>query len=348
MRIAVAGTGKVYFREKDFLVKKFDIVAIADNAKAGQYIDGYKCVLIDELQRIDCDKILICTSAYMTELKSQLNKIGIENDKILSISDILDEIHKEDDMDKYNADKAEYKRQCIEKGESLFLFHSRYEKPEIKDYRQQSGDMDNHYYYMDILIAKKIIHDCPRHHYDIGSRIDGLISHLITADIMTTAIDIRPLSVRNPGAGIVPLEVIQADAVTLQEIPDNSIASLSSLHAVEHFGLGRYGDEIDTDACFKAMKTMQRVLACGGKLYFAVPVGKENRLYFNAHRVFQPETIIECFNQLKTEEMFLIHNNMILTYTSVDVTAKSYQQELGEYDCGIFIFSKSQECVHGD
>lgn len=348
MRIAVAGIGKVYFREKDFLAKKFDIVAIADNAKAGQCMEGYHCVSIGELKGMDWDKILICTSAYMAELKSQLNEMGIENDKILSVVDILDEIHKDADMDKYNADKAEYERQCLEKKESLFLFDDRYEKPKIKDYREQSGDMDSHYYYMDILVAKKIIHDCPKHHYDIGSRIDGLISHLITADIMTTAIDIRPLEVRNPGAGIVPLEFIQEDAVTLADIPDNSIASLSSLHAVEHFGLGRYGDKVDTDACFKAMKTMQRVLACGGKLYFAVPVGKENRLCFNAHRVFRPETVIKCFDQLKAEELYLIHNNKILAYTSVDVAAKSYQQEVGEYDCGIFIFSKSRECVHGD
>ncbi len=348
MKIAVVGIGKIYFREKGFLEKKYDIAAIADNAKAGQYIEGYNCVSIGELQRIDWDKILICTSAYMAELRSQLNEMGIENDKILSINEILDEIHKDADMDKYNADKAEYKRQCVEKRASLFLFNSRYEKPKIKDYREQSGDMDHHYYYMDILVAKKIIQDCPKHHYDIGSRVDGLISHLITADIMTTAIDIRPLTVRNPGGGIVPLEFIQADAVTLTEIQDNSIASLSSLHAVEHFGLGRYGDVIDTDACYKAMKTMQRVLACGGKLYFAVPVGKEDRLYFNAHRVFRPDTLLECFDQLKAEEMFLIHNNEILAYTSADIAAKSYQQEVGEYDCGIFIFSKSQEWVHGD
>ena len=96
------------------------------------------------------------------------------------------------------------------------------------------------------------------------------------------------------------------------------------------------------------MKNMQRVLACGGRLYFAVPVGKENRLYFNAHRVFAPETVMECFDQLQVEELFLIHNKEILAYTSADVAAKAYRQVLGEYDCGIFMFNKSQECVYGD
>lgn len=29
---------------------------------------------------------------------------------------------------------------------------------------------------------------------------------------------------------------------------------------MEHFGLGRYDDQVDPDTCFKAMKAMQRVL----------------------------------------------------------------------------------------
>ena len=59
-----------------------------------------------------------------------------------------------------------------------------------------------------------------------------------------TIIDIRPLPIK-----VSNLKFIQANATNLDGIKDNSIESLSSLHAVEHFGLGRYGDPVDPDAC---------------------------------------------------------------------------------------------------
>ena len=96
-----------------------------------------------------------------------------------------------------------------------------------------------------------------------------------------TMIDIRPLPEKIEG-----LKFIQADATNLDGIADNSIKSLSSLCAPEHFGLGRYGDPIAPDACFKAMKSMQRVLQRGGYLYCAVPVGETSCVAFNAHRIF--------------------------------------------------------------
>lgn len=49
---------------------------------------------------------------------------------------------------------------------------------------------------------------------------------------------------------------------------------------------------------------MTRVLAEGGYLYFAVPVGKEEKFCFNAHRIFCPLTILEYFGKL----MFLNNN----------------------------------------
>ncbi|HHY1437048.1 TPA: DUF268 domain-containing protein [Campylobacter jejuni] len=79
----------------------------------------------------------------------------------------------------------------------------------------------------------------------------------------------------------------------MEEIKDNSVDSLSALCSVEHFGLRRYGDPIEPDAWEKALRSFQRVLKIGGKLYFSVPIGNENRVCFNAHRVFKPETIIE-------------------------------------------------------
>ena len=63
--------------------------------------------------------------------------------------------------------------------------------------------------------------------------------------------------------------------------------SLSCLHAIEHFGLGRYGDPIDYDGHVKGLANMTRMIAPGGRFYLSAPMG-ETRVEFNAHRVFSP------------------------------------------------------------
>lgn len=92
------------------------------------------------------------------------------------------------------------------------------------------------------------------------------------------------------------VEYFQSDATNLENIADSSIESLSALCSVEHFGLGRYGDKIDPQGWESALLAFQRVLKRGGRLYFSVPVGKINKVCFNAHRVFKPEIIIETLN----------------------------------------------------
>ena len=139
----------------------------------------------------------------------------------------------------------------------------------LNDWDAQAGSLGV-YFYQDLWAAKKIFALKPSEHFDIGSRVDGFIAHVLPF-MPLTMIDIRPLSEKVEG-----LKFIQADATNLDGIADNSIISLSSLCAPEHFGLGRYGDPIDPEACFKALKSMQRVLAKGGHLYIAVPVGEQS------------------------------------------------------------------------
>jgi len=53
-------------------------------------------------------------------------------------------------------------------------------------------------------------------------------------------VDIRPLNDIVDG-----LSFIRENATLLPRFENDSIESLSCLHAAEHFGLGRYGDSID-------------------------------------------------------------------------------------------------------
>jgi len=139
-----------------------------------------------------------------------------------------------------------------------FIIKLRYLFPILAERRASAGTIGGDYFHQDLWAARKIFRRSPTKHIDIGSRIDGFVAHVLSfMDI--TVIDIRPLESNLKG-----LTFIQDDATTLARIPSDSIDSLSSLHVAEHFGLGRYGDPIDPEACFTFMQSLQRVLSPGG------------------------------------------------------------------------------------
>ena len=90
--------------------------------------------------------------------------------------------------------------------------------------------------------------------------------------------------------------------------------------------------------CFKCFDNIQRKLKKGGRLYLSIPIGKE-RLEFNAHRVFYPSTIIECFASLKLEEFSCTAQGKI----EYNVDVHKYDNDLhnGNYRYGLFCFTKS-------
>ena len=189
------------------------------------------------------------------------------------------------------------------------------------------------YLVQDLWAAQKI-YQLPREHthYDIGSRVDGFITHLLSFRDNVTLIDIRPLPYFIDGG----LSFIQADATNLNTIEDSSVYSLSALCSLEHFGLGRYGDPIDSQACFKAFNAIQRVVVPGGRAYISVPIGRE-RIEFNAHRIFYPTTIIKCFGDMKLVEFSVATSDKkIPLIKNADIN--SYDKE--EHLFGLFEFVK--------
>ncbi len=199
--------------------------------------------------------------------------------------------------------------------------------PCLEDRYDNAGSTTGEYFYQDLWVARKILIANPVDHWDIGSRIDGFIAHLLTFRSVNV-IDIRPLKSNVSG-----LVFHQGDITNLSFL-DNSVMSLSCLHTVEHIGLGRYGDPVDPSGCFKGMKELQRVLSPGGKLYFSVPIGQEH-VAFNAHRIFDPLTIIESFSSLNLIDFIAISKDgdLIESTQPKDFTNVKYA-------CGIFIFEK--------
>lgn len=65
------------------------------------------------------------------------------------------------------------------------------------------------------------------------------------------------------------------------------IEAAFSISSYEHDGLGRYGDPLDPEGDFRAMKKLHSKMAPNGILYLAVPVGADC-LAWNAHRIYGP------------------------------------------------------------
>lgn len=169
-------------------------------------------------------------------------------------------------------------------------------------------------------------------HYDIGSRLDGFIAHVLSYGIPVHMIDIRPFPTKIAG-----LDTVVADATNLDIFADNSIESLSALCSLEHFGLGRYGDTVDPEACFKCFDSIQKKLKTGGHLYISVPIGQE-RVEFNAHRVFYPSTILECFSELNLVEFSCADNTEI--EKNVDIHKYDNECNIRKARFGLFHLKK--------
>ena len=192
------------------------------------------------------------------------------------------------------------------------------------------GSVQLHYFQQDIWVAR-LVHDLGiKHLVDVGSRLDGYVAHLLVF-CRVTFVDIRPLSV-----SVRNLKFI-AGNITQLPFPAGSISCLSSLHVIEHIGLGRYGDPVDPDGHVKAAAELCRVLALGGTLILSTVVGRE-RLCFDGHRIFQPATIQAMFQDLTLESFSLIDD---AEKHLADPEALERARKCN-YGCGIFVFKKNQ------
>lgn len=232
------------------------------------------------------------------------------------------------DMTFYARDKECYN--ALNKRDS-FKIDEAIAYPIIDDKYANAGTASN-YFWQDLWAARLIYNNCPNEHFDIGSRLDGFIAHVLSYGIPVNMIDIRPFPTEIYG-----LKTIVDDATYLKQFEDNSIESLSALCSLEHFGLGRYGDPIDPEACFKCFASIQKKMKKGGKLYISVPIGKE-RLEFNAHRIFYTRTIIESFNQCRLLEFSCTADGKL----EKDVELRKYDNDTCHRGTrfGLFYFQK--------
>lgn len=76
-----------------------------------------------------------------------------------------------------------------------------------------------------------------------------------------------------------------------QDLPfdEETFDVCTSLHAIEHFGLGRYGDTIDYFGDQRGLREMCRVMKKGGIMIVSVPTCKDSVIEFNGQRRYNPD-----------------------------------------------------------
>lgn len=203
--------------------------------------------------------------------------------------------------------------------------------PLVTDWRRSSGTARGQYFHQDLLVASYIYRRKPDRHMDVGSRVDGFVAHVASFREIEVC-DIRPQpSCGHPNIRFVQLDITDSDAIT------DKVDSLSCLHALEHFGLGRYGDPVDPNGHKKGFANLLGLLRPGGYLYLGIPIGRKSEVFFNAHRVFHPTEVFQWgANQSFTLESF----DFIDDQGDLQRSADPYAPLNIELGCGVYTMRK--------
>jgi SAM-dependent methyltransferase len=206
--------------------------------------------------------------------------------------------------------------------------------PILHEREEAGGTMRGAYFHQDLYVAKLIYHAKPNKHLDIGSRTDGFVAHVASFR------EIELIDFRAIKSKISNITFRQADLMKLPKDLINYCDSISSLHAIEHFGLGRYGDPVDYFGYLKAIDNITKILKKDGVFYFSVPMGPQ-RIEFNAHRVFSIKYLLEILSDNFEIKTFSYVNDKGELFENQELTKESVNNNFNcIYGCAIFTLLK--------
>jgi len=188
---------------------------------------------------------------------------------------------------------------------------------------------DRHYVYYPAWAARILAETKPKFHVDFSSSL--AFGSIVSAFVPIRFYDFRPANLR--------LDNFKTDSADLTKLPfgDGEFSSVSCLHVIEHIGLGRYGDLLDSKGDLNAIKELQRVVRPDGQLLLVVPVGRP-RIVFNAHRIYSFRQIKDQFKGWKLKEFALIpdsdQDGGLIRQANPELVVKQ------RYGCGCFWFKK--------
>jgi hypothetical protein len=221
-------------------------------------------------------------------------------------------------------------RESCDSNQFRFVHH-----PQLHDRYAQSGSASGHYFYQDLYVAQRIYRHRPIRHIDVASRIDGFVAH-VASYRQIEVIDIRKLDSHIENIIFRQGNIMDSLSPELIDCTD----SLSCLHALEHFGLGRYGDPLDPAGHTVGLRNLTAMLSKAGRLYLSVPIGPQ-RIEFNSHRVFSVEYILDLISASFHLEDFSYVDDQGLLRTNPTMTQDAIRNSFRcRHGCGIFTLIK--------
>ena len=202
--------------------------------------------------------------------------------------------------------------------------------PILSDYSDWAGSMKGHYFHQDLYVAQKVFESGTKRHVDVGSSISGFVSH-IASFMPIEILDIRPTPSRSKNISFTQQDVMAG--LTIRT------GSLSCLHTLEHFGLGRYGDPIDPTGHLKGFQNLVEAVEPNGIFYLSFPISSNERVEFNAHRVFHPLSPLTW----PGAESLVLHDFAFVDDSGDFFPNSNVEEAVARnlhYGCGIYTFKK--------
>ncbi len=158
-----------------------------------------------------------------------------------------------------------------------------------------------YFHFQDLWAFKVLLKNNISNLVDVGSNLSFVT--FASSHSKIKCIDIRQHKIS--------LENVDFMIGDINKLPfDNeSLDNLSSLSVIEHIGLGRYGDNIDPLGMEKSVREFERVLKKDANLIISFPIGKENIIEFNAHRICNLDYISQLFKNFKIKDEIFIFDS---------------------------------------
>lgn len=153
------------------------------------------------------------------------------------------------------------------------------------------GDRHYEYAYVTAKIRQHQLFD--KDILDVGSSGSFLPAMIAAMGNRVTCVDVREWPMQWPGLRLVQGDILASGSNPL--LPAESFDVLTCISAIEHFGLGRYGDLEDVEGDIKAMATLRKYLKPEGLLILTVPFGR-GTVAFPAHRIYDRSRLAQLVN----------------------------------------------------
>jgi hypothetical protein len=127
--------------------------------------------------------------------------------------------------------------------------------------------------------------------------------------INSGAISVTTIEYNKPVSELENFIVVSYDEFIKSDTKYDIIITFSS---VEHSGLGRYGDDLNPNGDLDTMNEIYDHLHNNGLLFWGAPVGAEDAIYWNVHRIYGPIRFNMMFKNFIIMEWFG-HDSSILS-----------------------------------